>query len=784
MRKGNSAKRAKERALLFVGTLRTHPLDYLKRTRRVIASIVAWLIGFLLLGVGFWILMLRFEGLVDLVRPRNMSIGQITVDGTDSKGYAELLRARFDYHFRRPVAMPKDTGFVEVAALGSPDLFQEKGLAASLEKMTVEVSGVDVAKIVQLVNSLAKPDQWVVEGDFQTRPDRAMLALRLSRGDRLIRTWYLERLGNTESDKPLLLEQLLDDAIFQLVYDFSNEAEKNSDLRKWRNVVSAPTSFPTFAAAAAYYKGRGALGRYYATGDWKDLNMAVEQLRLLRGQMPEYDDGLELLGLALTEQSNETEAIHVYDQLRLLLQPPDGQWNALTSQQKRRLLSIELMQATATTKLYTWQSTHEAIAQLLKIVKSVETERAAEANARDKAAINELMGQTAAQLSYAYALYLSHLENHTVAEVFGNPESPQEFHIANPEEINILRDGPPADAKKIVLRVAREVVNQHQSWIKVAGTESTNLESKWHELTDGNRRRADLTTRQRLASGYAHYKMSEWENPDADAAGSIFGKPLAERLDEASKELGRADAAHPNHYLVLQLLGLVHGERRRPIRSFNIAEQYFERAIRANPSDYYGHLLLGGILHQRTVNRGIGLSSRPALEKGLSVAQEAINRHEISGAAHLLRAQFEFLLLEIEVDPVKRRELRSGLEQHLDQAARFLPTAFGQPDPELTWLRIVSATRRLGEQAAGENVTQNGSNDTATKQAQKFKQARDELLRQVSKLIADCERIETRWVAQHRVFEVTALKRRAQRLNEEILRANQEDWSKLHIPLQ
>lgn len=81
------------------------------------ASIVAWLIGLLFLGVGCWILLLRFEGLVDRVRPHTMSIGHMTVDGADSRGHAELLRARFDHHFRRPLAIPKETGFLEVMSL-------------------------------------------------------------------------------------------------------------------------------------------------------------------------------------------------------------------------------------------------------------------------------------------------------------------------------------------------------------------------------------------------------------------------------------------------------------------------------------------------------------------------------------------------------------------------------------------------------------------------------------------------------------------------------------------
>ena len=773
----------RERALRLIGALGVHPIVLLKRTRRLMASIVVWLIGLLFFGMGCWILMLRFEGLVDRVKPHNMSIGQMTVDGGESKAHAELLRARFDHHFRRPVEMPKETGFLEVVSLDAPELFQQKDLDGALEKMTVEVSGVDVGKFVQFVNQLAKPDQWIIEGDFQTQSDRALLALRMSRGPRLIRTWYLERLGSPTENKSILLEQLIDDAIFQLVYDFGNEAEHNADLRKWRRVVPVPAGFPSRAAVAAYYEGRGALGRYYAYGDWKDLDVALDRFRNLRGQMPEYADGLQLLGLALAEKRNETEAIHVYEQLRLLFLPIEERWNQLTSQQKRQVLSVDLRKATATVKLYTWQSTHEAVSELLELAGKLQKEQTSAPTSREKAAYSELLAQTAAQLAYTYALYLSYMLNHTVAEVFGDPIAPAALRVSDPAELQILREGPSEKAKQIVRRIAGGVAQQHKHWLKLGQEEEANLAAQWRELSDGERRKAELTSRLHLAAGYANYRMAEWEQQEAQAD-TVFGGTFGKRLDEAAKELGRADAAHPNHYLVLQLLGLVHSEPRRETKYLSIAEQYYERAIRANPSDYYGYELLAGLLLRRIANRGIDLASRATIEKGLAVAQDAIVQRETSGVAHLQRAEFQTMLLEIEQDETKRRELRAGLEQHLNQAARFLPQAFGRPDPDLTWLRIVNATRRLGEDAEDVNASQAKPNNLKQKQLQHFGKAKEELEKKVDELLADCNRLEERWVAQQRVFLVKGLEIRAKRLRDDIQNATLENWREIKISFQ
>jgi tetratricopeptide (TPR) repeat protein len=748
------------------------------------ATIVIWLIGLLFIGMGCWILLLRFEGLADRLKPHNMSIGQMTVDGEESKGYAELLRARFDHHFRRPVSIPKETGFLEVVTLDTPELFQPKGLNGELQKMTVEVSGVDVTKLIHLVNQLFKPDQWIVEGDFQTHPDRAMLALRMRRGERLIRTWYLERLGNPSDDKSTLLEQLIDDAIFQLVYDFGNKAEQDKDLQKWRHVVPAPTSFPSRASVAAYYEARGALGRYYAHGDWKDLDRALDRLRTLRGQMPEYADGLQLLGMALAEKRNDTEAIHVYEQLRLLLLPKEEDWKQLPSHQKRRLLSIDLLKTTSTAKLYTWQSTHEAIGELSQLAEKLQSELTSMPPGKERAAYSELLAHTAVQLAYTYSLYLSYIRHYTVVEVFGSPDAPAALKVSDPKKIEYLRNGPPEKAKPIVLNIMEEVTKQIKNWISIGKNEKENLEAQWSQLADGVRRKAELISRLHLTLGNANYRMAEWEDHDADQKDTLFGETFETRLKEAAIELGKADATHPNHYLVLQLLGLVYSEPRREGKYLSIAEQYFERAIRANPSDYLGHELLAGILLRRVTKMGVDLANLATIEKGLAEVQEAIMHHEISGTAHLLRAEFQTMLLEIERDETKRRELRVGLEQYINQAERFLPQAFQRPDPNLTWVSIVAATRRLGEEAEALKLPQAMGDDLEKKKLQFFMRYKEKLIKKIDELIKDCNTVEERWVAHQRVFQVTRLRKRAGSLRSEIEKATLANWREIQVPFQ
>ncbi len=271
-----------------------------------------------------------------------------------------------------------------------------------------------------------------------------------------------------------------------------------------------------------------------------------------------------------------------------------------------------------------------------------------------------------------------------------------------------------------------------------------------------------------MVSGYTSYRLAEWESTDSNQHETVTGTPFETRLQQATNELSKADAEHPNHYFVLELLGLVNSEPRRAT-DLSVAEQYFERAIRANPFDYYGHELLADVLRRRVGNRGVDLASRATIEKAAAEAQQAIDQRETSGTAHLLRAEILLMLIEIERDGTKRSELRTALTQNVDQAARFLPQAFGRPDPDLTWVRIVAATRQLGEVDGGRA------------RAPAFDSKKRELEIRLTQLINDCATLEERWVAQQRVSHIKDLDQRARGLREEIRNVSLANWRDLEI---
>jgi hypothetical protein len=290
-------------------------------------------------------------------------------------------------------------------------------------------------------------------------------------------------------------------------------------------------------------KALGALGRYYAHGDWISLNRAVDCLQTLRGLMPKYEDGLQLLGMGLVEKRNDMEAIHVYEQLQLLWKDED--WARLSPQQKRRRLSVDLLKATARAKLFTWQSTHEAIHELLALhakllpeYEKLQAERRIQPDDRkvgsEAAAYSELMGYTAVQLAYTYSLYLSYMRRYMVADIFRHPSVPKDLEVTRLDEEELRKkNGRP---KPIVIKTLKKVAGHYEKWIKKAKEIAEDSDGNWSALVDGERRKAELVSRLQLTTGYTNYRMAELENSTNSQDGTIFGETFDTRLKEAEKE--------------------------------------------------------------------------------------------------------------------------------------------------------------------------------------------------------------------------------------------------------
>ena len=99
-------------------------------------------------------------------------------------------------------------------------------------------------------------------------------------------------------------------------------------------------------------------------------------------------------------------------------------------------------------------------------------------------------------------------------------------------------------------------------------------------------------------------------------------------------------------------------------------------------------------------------------------------------------------------------------------------------------MRVVAATRRLGEEAEDVKSPPTKPEEFEQKKVQRFRISKGELEKRVDELIQDCSTLEERWVAHQRVFHIKSLGKRAGRLRNEIEKATLENWREIQIPFR
>ncbi len=784
-------------------------------------------VGVFLLLLGAWILFMQVVGVWDYYRPNNLKIGTITVDNTESKSHAELFRARFDHHFQPKTSKPLSKGFVEVQTLDFPQLFLAADSESKFNDITIEVKGVNVGLLYRYITLVAEPPRWTIEGDIQTMPDRLLLSLRMTRGDRLIRTWYLEEYaqvpGEIEKEKALMLERLIDQAIFQIAFDLTNRSEKNEDIVNWqRSLPVHNISFPDRRSFAAFYDGKSALSRYFAFGGQKDLLTAIEKLRLLRAYMPDFNEGLKLLALALAENRNETEAIHVYEQLLDLMKRSQPAGAAVSAQSVLEIRSVELHKATALSKLYVWRSTHQAHDELVALSEKLDQDYRVYCKTSSTDAITtcakfeELQALTSIQLAYCYGIYLGYLKDKMVATIFGNQSAPRKLRIEDQAKIKVLTSGEEADAgevKEIVSGVIVVANQEHLRWLQEARKKARLYTGNSDNTAIGHfdARTREICSRYYFAAGYTHYRIAELEYaPGIQDADPIIdledfqpgdwlldqcetetgnnhvqpeqwkdrpGKPgksaFQMRLNLAEHMLRQAEAALPNNYQALQFLGQVYSEPRRADADLHIAEQYLERAIMVKPSAYYTYTLRAELMIRQIADYGYQDKGLKLIEKGSNDVETALFFNPTSNSANLLNCKYLILKLEVESDQQAREAIWTKLRSALTRAEHYSPRIYNHVSVDMDWINIVTETLKLQDEV---------KNGVQPDQLRELDQSINNIIARADSLSSQVELLQKRWVAHQHVFHATELSQRAQALVQALKQARkQQAWQGINL---
>jgi hypothetical protein len=654
----------------------------------------------------------------DLVSPRD----------TDRAPYL-LARAE---ELARPV--PLDALYeVKVPVLATR--FGAKDDLKFLDDVKINIQGVNLPEVVKNLFAALPDDQTTVTGEAETVGTGSAMRLELKEPSGEKKSWLLR------SEKPPsngeATREIIDQAIYKMVYYLYYDPAVNK-------LPPTGVNFPSERALVAYYSGQQYLGAYQrklgaaeissAQKDaqkqadelqkqYSDLDEAERQFRILYQEMPNFTDGLMLLGITLMEQKKEAEAIGVFDRVKQNLlrwaevlagsqrQRVDAALaaNRLNVEEKKALLSAMLFRATAERKLYRVENNHLALAEIEDVLAVIgrlhrplpPPQREDDKQKADRQDFFKIHISVLAEKAYVLGAYLVLLNQENFATNL-DPSAPAGAPVArvNPPELVALTPAILADltaisariqaggagleqAKKDWLKAYRDRMTAIYGLHKVAVADAKALfnnvpidDDKWK--TARERFLSDLNN----AAGYAQFRHAQ-ATIDFTGKDEVFLAECKGALDN----LHEAYAAHQNEQTILLNLGLIESYPRCDREGVNIerARNYLKQASALKPADYYAAQLLATLGIRELYTWG-PFAKLETLKDTIDAAEKARMLRPEDGTILALVAQANILQWAQAADDAARKLAATKIEAAITQAEKRKATNVHLHTVRLQWL--------------------------------------------------------------------------------------------------
>ena len=552
-------------------------------------------------------------------------VGRIPDLSNSAVDRAPYLLARAE-ELSAPVALD---GLYEVKVPPLATRFGAKDDLKFLDDVKINIEGINLPDTIKKLFAALPDDEPIVSAEAEpvTAGSAARLEWKEPSGKR--KTWPL-RSVNSGADGT---RDIIDQAIYRMVYYMHYDPTKPGPRPKG-------VQFPSERALESYYAGQQSLGSYQRKrgsqqeikAGLDDLKEAEKRFRVLYQEMPNFTDGLMLLGVTLLEQKNEPEAIVIFDRIKTnLLQDGRARYaqahqaqaqnvteqNALTqlkAEEKKAFFSAKLFWATAQRKLYRVRNNHLALAELESIIPQVTPLHAAlPPNATDEQKADRLDFQkihisVLAEEAYVLGAYLilfnevnfiAGLKTQPAQAGQPAPVNPPQLvaltanrrAIIDPIEARINAGGADVEQAKgdrlAQYRVEMEnIYQQHETAVTNAknliNNHGTN-DDAWKGISA--RFLSDLDN----AHGYAQYRRAQVVEDVRDDDQAFLTKCTA-----ALDTLHQAYAVHQYEQTILLNLGLIESDPRCDPKGVNIerARTYLKQAAEMKPTDYYAQQLL------------------------------------------------------------------------------------------------------------------------------------------------------------------------------------------------
>jgi hypothetical protein len=478
---------------------------------------------------------------------------------------------------------------------------------AGLDKIQLKIKDVDVPALIRAFNALLAPAQYELRGSVVKLPASISVICRLERREKVIASWEARGKTSEAGDKAkastATLEDLLDQVLYQMIFDFIHNTELKNE---WRISITSGESFANWQSLRSYVRGLRALRSYQETLEHGDLEEASKCFESLTKTDPANKYGLYFRGLTLSEDRQEAKAYDTFVQLEHVLwreaesatgkpmpaegKPMPAEWKAMPAEWKAMLREARLNAAITRLKLYRFEPEehgNKAVNILEDLIDELKAELPSEILleggptpkklAPTLAYTTKLLTICYAQLAYTHGTILSFLRHEKEGPSLDTKVSDHETEMnAN-------------------LRLATGTFNKlENSWTPSGVDGAKGLDASANPPKeaaqahkDAVREKLDVQFRIENAQGYGEYRLAFFRKSKKPAKKGE--SPYQEACKKAIKCLEEANEHRPNHYEVIQNLAMIYADEDYDPNGDSLpqAKWLFERTKLFVPNDYY-----------------------------------------------------------------------------------------------------------------------------------------------------------------------------------------------------
>jgi hypothetical protein len=581
------------------------------------------------------------------------------------------------------------------------------------EDFKFEFQGVDVWKIAGTVLKFLPDDRYTIKVEaVPGSGDAVRVEWKPPGGEPKV--WLLRSEKADPADGKRMADRVVATILHYIYYDPNGPTE----FRQGAPLAAAlgEAAFPNARALEAYLVGQQYLNAYLDnTEDPAPLTNAEAEFRRLQKEMPEFVDGLMLLGVTLSEAQKESDALLAYKRAKVLIEAriktleaeiaaapkaqPTGldpvSWEAikkaLAGRKAKRiaahkiLFQAQVFQANAYRKLFRWQDFVRAITELDDVERRLSGLAATPLEGttkNDKLEFKKIGAVASAEKANAlgYGLILIYPDSFlrelkgldAPATLLVLPDRRKELagiedDLKQPgagktafdarNDAFVKEMGVLYQKQRKAIRDARRAVES----IQMPQDASDAEKSAW------DREQKRIEGLLLSADGYGAFRHANIAEPDTDEGNKRFDAQSREARDN----IDLADARQPNQNPLLQTLGTIYGHPRFDARNqqIDVARRYFERSLKIKPDDFFSHQNLAMLAVRQAYASGLQISA-DALKTAIEHVNSSLKQRPGNGPAFVALAQLNALSWLIETDAERKKPWAAAYVAAIENVGR------------------------------------------------------------------------------------------------------------------